>query len=99
MKTFIFALFLLKTTLLCADWNPVAAVSGGTKVRVETATAKQTGTLLSVSDQSIQITTEKGEVSIARADVDRVYVSTKGHRVRNTIIGAAIGVAAGVTLY
>ena len=93
MKTIIFALFLLKTTLFCADWKPVSAVSAGTKVRIETATAKQTGTLLSVSDESIQITTDKGEVSIARAGVERVYVSTKGHRVRNTIIGAAIAEA------
>ena len=99
MKTIIFALFLLKTTLFCADWKPVSAVSAGTKVRVETAAVKQTGTLLSVSDQSIQIATDKGELSIARADIERVYVSTKGHRVRNTIIGAAIGAAAGVTLY
>jgi hypothetical protein len=99
MKAILFALFLLKTTLFCADWKPVSAIAAGTKVRVETAAMKQTGTLVSVSEESIQITTDKGEVSIARADVERVYISTKGHRVRNTIIGTVIGVAAGVTLY
>jgi hypothetical protein len=82
------------------SWEDVAGLPSGEQVRIHTASQRYEGVLASVSDTEIAITPAGGaSVGIPRSDVQRVYVRTKSHRVRNTIIGTAIGVAAGAVLY
>ena len=90
----------LHSALLGADWTRVAELPANAVVRVETATGKQTGTLLSVSDEVLRFTTKEGtDVSVGRAEIRKVHVRTKSHRVRNAIIGTAVGVAVGAVIY
>jgi hypothetical protein len=49
------------------------------------------GTLQSVSDDGITIRTVSDEQTFLRANVLRVSIKGKGHRLRNTVIGAGIG--------
>ena len=100
MKTMIFALFMLKTTVFGADWARVIALRAGEPVRVETASGKQTGHFVAATDDTLRFAANGGaEISVARPEVKSVYARSKSHRVRNTIIGAAIGVAAGAVIY
>jgi hypothetical protein len=88
---------LLCTALLSAQdpWSNVQAIPAGSQVRVETATHKPTGDVVSVSDDSIRL----GSITVPRSEVMRVYLKSTSHRKRNTIIGAAIGVGVGIALY
>jgi hypothetical protein len=85
---------LLCTALLSAQdpWSNVQAIPAGSQVRVETATHKPTGDVVSVSDDSIRL----GSITVPRSEVMRVYLKSTSHRKRNTIIGAAIGVGVGL---
>lgn len=90
----------LHSALFGADWTRVTELPANAIVRVETATRKQTGTLLSTSDEALRFTTKEGtEYSVGRTEIQKVYARTKSHRVRNAIIGAAVGVAVGAVIY
>lgn len=90
----------LHSALFGADWTRVTELSANVIVRVETATGKQIGTLLSASDEALRFTTTEGtDVSVGRTEIRKVYVRTKSHRVRNAIIGTAVGVAVGAVIY
>ena len=83
-----------------ASWESVIAAPAGLKVRVETSQAKQTGTLVEATSDAVIIRTgSTGQVSIARADIRRVYAQTRSNRLRNTLIGLGVGVAVGAVLY
>jgi hypothetical protein len=64
-------------------------------VRVETVTQRQTGHVVSVSDDSIRL----DSTSVPRSEITRVYAQSASQRKRNTIIGAAIGVGIGIAMY
>jgi hypothetical protein len=82
------------------SWTALLALSPGEHVRVQTASERHEGTLTGKSATGITITPATGgPVAVERADVQRVFVRTKSHRLRNAIIGTAIGVAAGAVLY
>lgn len=90
----------LHSALFGADWTRVTELPANAIVRVETATGKQIGTLLSVSDEAMRFTTKEGtDLSVGRPEIRKVYVRTKSHRVRNAIIGTAAGVAVGAVIY
>lgn len=96
----VFILLLVALQMTAADWSRVAALRPGEKVRVHAATSKQTGTLGLVTNDAIRFNSKDGgEVTVPRSEVTRVYVQSRSHRLRNTIIGAAVGVATGVVLY
>jgi hypothetical protein len=99
-KVMFFAVFLLQTAIFGADWTRVTALRAGETVRIETASGKQTGRFISASDEAVRFTSGGGlEVSVARSEAKRVYVQSQSRRVRNTIIGAAVGVAVGAVIY
>ena len=99
-KVVFLSVFLLQTCIFGADWTRVSNLRAGEKVRVETTSAKQTGTLVSVDADAVRLTSGDGaQVSVPRADIQRVYARSKSNRVRNTIIGAAVGVAVGAVVY
>ena len=56
------------------------------------------GEFVSFTDEAIVLREGKTEQSVARADVMRVSVRDTSHRTRNMLIGAAIGVGAGLAL-
>jgi hypothetical protein len=81
-------------------WADLAAVPPGRNIRVHTAAGKHSGALLAVSEQAVTFRSGAGiEVAIPRPDVVKLYVETRSRRLRNTIIGTAVGVAAGAVLY
>ena len=100
LKMTVFAVFLLQTAVFGADWGRLSAIRAGETVRIETASGNQTGRFISASENNVRFTSDGGaEVSVARSDAKRVYVQSKSRRVRNTIIGAAVGVAVGAVIY
>jgi hypothetical protein len=101
---YLLALILCSTQLAMAAadaaWTAVAALTPGQTVRVQTATERHDGVLASVSDSAVTLTPKLGgTVSVDRTNVQRVYVRKGSHRVRNTIIGAAVGVGVGAVIY
>jgi uncharacterized protein YcfJ len=88
---------LLYTGLTFAQdsWSRVESIPVGQRVRIETATQKQTGQLVSVSDDSVRLDT----TTVLRSEVTRVYVQSASHRKRNAIIGTVIGAGVGIAVY
>jgi hypothetical protein len=76
-------------------WDRVQQIPAGQQVRVETATQKHTGELMSVSDNSVRL----DAITVARSEVTRVYAKSGSHRKRNAVIGTAIGVGVGIAFY
>lgn len=105
MKTI---LYLLAASLLAAQnaapasasWEKAAALRAGRTVRVQTGAERYDGTLVSVSDSALALRLPSGsEVSVNRQEIQRIAVPKSSHRMRNTIIGSAVGVAVGVVIY
>ena len=81
-------------------WERVGTIAAGTELRVETAAGKREGRLVSANDTGITLRRgDAPEETIARADVRRVRARQGSHRMRNTIIGSAIGLGAGAIVY
>lgn len=81
------------------SWTVLSSIEPGHKVRVETSDGNHVGTFVDASDDAIRIDGHDGQLGISRLDVLRVYSESGSHRVRNTLIGIAIGAAVGVTMY
>ncbi len=82
-----------------AEWVVVQGIRPGETVRVHVPGHKYKGTLTSVSEDTISVSTSSGQISTPRPDVTRVYLKTPSHRLRNTLIGAAVGTGVAVVLY
>jgi len=77
------------------DWGRVTALPAGTKVSVmKTDGSVQKSLVDAATAGAIRLRT--GE--IAKSDVRRVVNLSRNHRLRNALIGAAIGVVGGVIL-
>ena len=81
-----------------AAWDTLASIDQGHRIRIETSAKKYTGSF-GASVDSIRLNAGDGEISIARSEVVRVYLQSRSSRLRNTLIGAGIGTALGVTAY
>ncbi len=80
-----------------SDWNNLQQLRVGDKVEVvRTDLSKHKGTFLSFSDEAISLRVKKEEVGVQREDVFRVSLREKSKRLRNALIGMAIGAGAGV---
>ena len=80
------------------SWETLRGLKSGDFVKVEeTSGQEHSGALRTVSADAISLTSSKGEVAIEKAKVRTVRVRATGRRMRNLLIGAAIGVAVGVT--
>jgi hypothetical protein len=92
---------MLAATLSAADrssWDEVTRLPSGNVVRVTDKTGKQTkGSFVSASANAIVLSDKSSQVSIDRANVRRIE-KKPGHRVRNALIGAGIGLAAGIAI-
>jgi hypothetical protein len=78
------------------SWREVEGLAKGTAIRVGVAGDKVfTGTFSGLSGDSLRFVDKSGERSIARSEVIRVEVKGEAKRVRNAVIGAAIGLGMG----
>jgi len=84
------------------DWASLGrspAISTGMDIQVRTTDNKRhRGQFKAAEDDALVITTPSGEQRLPRAMVSRVALKTPDHRLRNTLIGLAVGAAAGLSL-
>src|ERR1051325_2068630 len=97
----VLSLLILAATLSAADrgsWDEVTPLPVGNPVRVTDKTGKETkGNFVSASANAIVLSDKTSQVSIDRANVRRIETKP-GHRARNALIGAGIGLVVGVVV-
>jgi hypothetical protein len=82
-----------------SDWGNLRQVQSGQQVETVLKDAKSyRGTLQSVNDDGITIRGASEEQTFLRANVLRVSIKGKGHRLRNAVIGAGVGAGAGAVI-
>ncbi len=80
MKKFLATLLLTAVTAFGAGWDSVARSTEGQKIELRTpGGAKQQGTLISATAESIAIRYKSGEQSVDRTNVLRVRIYDAGH--------------------
>ncbi len=90
-------LFLAVLPLMAQTWETVRAVPAGTRVWVKDSSGQEhRGDVASVSEEAISLDTGRGQQSIERARVRRIEVRAPSRRLRNTLIGAGIGLGVGL---
>lgn len=81
------------------NWANLNSLQVGQKVEVVDMDLKtHKGTFLAYSDESLSIRTKKGDVGIERSRVLRVSNREHSKRLRNSLIGAAIGAGVGLAI-
>ncbi len=97
LVTTIFSISLPAQELGKYSWENLQQVRMGQKIEVvDTNLKKLKGTFLSFSDEAISLRVKKQEVGVQRPNVLRVSMREKSKRLRNALIGLAIGAGAGV---
>jgi hypothetical protein len=94
-KFWILACLLGMPCVVSAQWGNLNTLQVGQKIQVVQTSRKDSGTFLSVSDKEISLQAKSGAQTIQRQDVRSVKLMVNKHRVRNTLIGAAVGAGAG----
>lgn len=82
-----------------ADWNVVARLAPGTRVQVypiDRAKPEARGTVVSASANSLVVSGKSGEVSLQSLEIKLVKIAAPQRRVRNGLLGLAIGGGAGI---
>ena len=79
------------------DWTRTASVAPGSRVIVKTFSGEERrGTFRAAGANSVSLTVNGLDLEIQRSEVARIRVYTPSRRLRNVLIGAAIGAAAGI---
>jgi hypothetical protein len=79
-----------------ASWENLNSLQAGEKVQVIDMNLKKvSGAFLNISDAAIVLQVKAGQQTIQRQDVRSVNLMKQQHRLRNTLIGAAVGAGAG----
>ncbi len=79
-----------------ASWENLNTLQTGEKVQVvEMNAAKVSGTFVNVSDTAMSLQVKAGQQMVQRQEVRSVKLMKHQHRLRNTLIGAAVGAGAG----
>ena len=95
----VLALLACGAALQAQSWDALSGLRQGEKIKVaDTAREEYHGGFRAVSERSISLETRQGVVEIERARVRRVQVRASSRRVRNLLIGVAIGVGEGVAV-
>lgn len=80
-----------------ANWNNLKQLAPGDEIKIVLKNMKSyKGKFQTLSDEGIAVRLGKRSQTFARQDVFRVSTKGKSHRLRNTLIGAAIGAGAGL---
>jgi len=81
------------------SWEAVRSLNAGDRIKVlETGGQEHAGIFVKSSAEAISLTVGRDAVSIERSRVRHVKVRSGSRRVRNLIIGAAVGLAVGVAV-
>jgi hypothetical protein len=95
-KLWILACVLALPCVASAQWDKINKLQAGQKIQIlEVNSKKDSGTFLSVSDQTISLQGKSGQQTIQRQDVASVKLMENKHRLRNTAIGGALGAGLG----
>jgi len=79
------------------SWGNLQQLRAGQRIEVVQMNLKSLqGTFLSFSEEAISLRVGKDEVGVQREEVFRVSLRKKSKRLRNVLIGLAIGAGAGV---
>jgi hypothetical protein len=79
-----------------SNWNDVKALSFGTQVRITAGSQTVTGRYQSANDETVVLTSGKGQEMFARQQVTKVAAKKDARRPRNTLIGLAAGAGTGL---
>ncbi len=79
-----------------SPWNLVRALPAGTEVRIVAGPLTVRGKIDRVTDDTLALTSGKGQEMFTQQEVSRVSVKKPGHRKRNTLIGLGVGAGAGL---
>ena len=80
------------------SWETLRGLKSGDLVKVQDTSGREhSGAFRTVSADTISLVSGQGEVAIDKTKVRMVKVRASGRRLRNLLIGAAIGVAVGAT--
>ena len=81
------------------SWENLKQLRPGQKIEIVDMKMKEfKGEFVSLTDEAIVLRAGKAEQSMPRADIVRVSVRDTSHRTRNMLIGAAVGVGAGLAI-
>jgi hypothetical protein len=86
------------------EWDNVKRIAKDTEIRVSLFGSNGSdgksyrGQLQSATDDSLMMVAASSQETLARAQIKKVSTKKKGHRLRNTLIGAGVGVAAGAVI-
>jgi hypothetical protein len=79
-----------------ASWSNLSRLQAGQKIQVVgTDSKKHSGTFVSFTDNAISYHDAAGDQTIEKLNITSVKLTEIKHRVRNSLIGAGVGVAAG----
>jgi hypothetical protein len=79
-----------------ASWADLSGLRAGQKIQiVDMNSKKHSGTFVNVSDTAISYQEAAGEQTIQKQDVRSVKLMQDKHRLRNALIGGAVGAGAG----
>jgi hypothetical protein len=79
-----------------SSWANLSTLYTGQKIQiVEKDSTKHSGTFMTFNETAILYQDAAGEQTIPKEAVRRVKLMQNRHRLRNTLIGAAVGVGAG----
>ena len=79
-----------------ASWANLSVLQAGQKIQVSDMNSqKRSGTFVNVSETAITLQATAGEQTVQRQDVRSVKLMENKHRMRNTLLGAAVGGGAG----
>ena len=91
-KLWILACVLALPSVASAQWDNLNKLQAGQKIQVvEVGSKKDSGTFLSVSDKTISLQGKSGQQNIERQDVASIKLMENKHRLRNALIGGAVG--------
>jgi hypothetical protein len=79
-----------------ASWTNLSVLQAGQKIQiVDVNSKKHSGTFINVSDTAISYQEAASEQTIPKQDVGSVKLMENRHRLRNVLVGGAVGAGAG----
>jgi len=95
----IICLLMLGATGLFAGWEELKSLAPGHKTEVALIKADTVkGSFVSATDTAIVVRDGTGERSIPRAEIKKIKIADPSRRLRNGLIGTAIGAGAGLAI-
>ncbi len=93
----------LLASCVCAgashDWGKLSELRTGDRIQViQTDGREQVGNFAAATADALTVTSGSAQTRVERVQVRKVVVLSRSKRLRNTLIGAGIGFAVGLTL-